>query len=325
MTGQRSASDSGSLYREIWRIERQIKNDKSPWHRVGEDGWPDKELVKFRARQHQGFAGQDVVRARHQRTEDGKLRAVLDLDFMSLTGARGVLPGHYSELVLQQLKAKSPALQDFLDLFNHRLLSLFYRSWARTQPAVAQERDELDPFTAIMRALTGVEDDSQLQYGAALMRGPKSGAVLCQILEDLTGIKVRYQALQGGWVGVDIAEQSAMPSKQKPMGQFAHLGEAVLGSKTWVADKGLVLNFAPKSHQQVASLLPGGQYSGAVADLNLAFAGRQTRVRCQMTTQARFLPGARANAKSRLGADSFLQAINQPDSIVTVGFTPRKG
>lgn len=325
MTGHRDPLDNGALYREIWRIERQIKNDKGPWHRVGEDGWPDKELVKFRARQHQGFAGQDVVRARHDRTSDGKTRAVLDVDFMSLTGARGVLPAHYSELVLQQLKAKSPALQDFLDLFNHRLLSLFYRSWARTQPAVAQEQSGQDPFSAIMQALTGVSDDSQLYYGAAMMRGPKSGSVLCQVLSDLTGVKVQHRPLQGGWAPIAPDEQSSLPTKANPMGRFACLGEAVLGSKTWVADKAMVLSFAPQSKQQAMDLLPDGRYSKTITQLSRSFAGSRVRVQCQMQTKAGYLPGTRLGVQGCLGADSFLQAVTQPDRTVTVGFTPRKG
>ncbi|MED5523419.1 MAG: type VI secretion system baseplate subunit TssG [Pseudomonadota bacterium] len=325
MTGHHDPLDNGALYREIWRIERQIKSDKDSWHRVGEDGWPEKELVKFRARQHQGFAGQDVVRARHDRTSDGKTRAVLDVDFMSLTGARGVLPGHYSELVLQQLKGKSPALQDFLDLFNHRLLSLFYRSWARTQPAVEQERHGQDPFSAIMQALTGVSDQSQLYYGAAMMRGPKSGSVLCQVLSDLTGSTVSHQPLQGGWEAIAPDEQSAMPSKAQPQGRFARLGEAVLGSKTWVADRGMVLAFAPSTKEQALNLLPDGRYSATITRLSQSFAGSRVKVQYQMTTKAGYLPGARLGSQGRLGADSFLKAVTQPDRTLTVGFTPRKG
>ena len=41
------------------------------------------------------------------------------------------MPRHYTELLLQRIREKDFSLRDFLDLFNHRLTSLFYRAWEK--------------------------------------------------------------------------------------------------------------------------------------------------------------------------------------------------
>lgn len=47
----------GSFFREVWRTERQLPGDKAGYHRVGHDGWPERELVRFRSSQHMASPG----------------------------------------------------------------------------------------------------------------------------------------------------------------------------------------------------------------------------------------------------------------------------
>ena len=48
----------------------------------------------------------------------------------------GSLPTPYVEEIRFQERENNFAMRDFLDLFNHRLISFFYRAWERSQPAV---------------------------------------------------------------------------------------------------------------------------------------------------------------------------------------------
>lgn len=60
---------------------------------------------------------------------------VLKQTFFGMFGPSGVLPAHYTELMLKlDHEAKNEehnALRSWLDLFNHRLTSLFYRAWEK--------------------------------------------------------------------------------------------------------------------------------------------------------------------------------------------------
>ncbi len=59
----------------------------------------------------------------------------MTVTFFGLTGTQGVLPLWYTEWMIARRVAKDDTYAAFLDLFNHRLISLFYRAWEKHKPA----------------------------------------------------------------------------------------------------------------------------------------------------------------------------------------------
>src|SRR5690606_40260468 len=55
----------------------------------------------------------------------------------------GVMPYHYTELILQRLKQKDESLLRFLDLFNHRIISLFYQAGTKYRLPIEYERKKI--------------------------------------------------------------------------------------------------------------------------------------------------------------------------------------
>ncbi|XOZ32438.1 type VI secretion system baseplate subunit TssG [Halomonadaceae bacterium KBTZ08] len=310
------------FFRTVWRIERQIRDERSSYHRVGHDGWPSQELVRFRTSQHMGFAGQDLVEAREEWLPRGVLSAELTVDSLGLTGARGALPAHYTEVVLSQLKSRSPALKDFLDLFNHRLLSLLYRSWEKTQPAVHQERKDQDVFTSILRSLTGSGPDWEIHYGAALARGPRSASTLKRLLEDVADMPVSVEPMQGGWESVVVSDQTRMPARGLAEGQYARLGEAMLGKSAWIADKGANIVFQPQDNEQLKSLLPGGRVSKTVGQLSTKLVGTGLKLHYRAVANLAEVDNVQLSRQGRLGTDSFIRALHSSPRWVTISFHP---
>ena len=73
-----------------------------------------------------------------------------------------MLPHHYTELLIQRIRERDDSLRDFLDLFHHRLISLFYRAWEKYRLPVAYERSRLhdserepEPITGGLYCLVG--------------------------------------------------------------------------------------------------------------------------------------------------------------------------
>ena len=65
----------------------------------------------------------------------------MELNFIGLQGPSGVLPDYYTQMIQQLDRNKENkergAFKAWLDLFNHRLASYFYRTWCKYRPAVA--------------------------------------------------------------------------------------------------------------------------------------------------------------------------------------------
>ena len=100
-------------------------------------------VVRFRApvaqlpgRRHQPAPRRSAGPA----ADRARLRAEMIVTFLGLTGPSGVLPRHYTELLIERVRDKDYSLRDFLDLFNHRLISLFYRAWEKYRLPIGYER-----------------------------------------------------------------------------------------------------------------------------------------------------------------------------------------
>src|SRR5262249_36542598 len=151
--------------------------------------------------------------------------------FLGLTGPSGVLPRHYTELLLRMEReangSEKRALRAWLDLFNHRLISLFYRAWEKYRFYVAYERGEHagrepDAFTQVLFSLAGlgvpklrgrlrvvtpegpgertvarIDDLALLHYSGYLAQRPRCATSLEALLGDYFGLAVRVEQFRG--------------------------------------------------------------------------------------------------------------------------------
>src|SRR5262249_36158429 len=92
---------------------------------VGEGAEPEKEAVRFTSKISMAFPATDVATI-HPPKHPGT-PAEMTVNFLGLAGCLGPLPPPYTELILDSVRRHDTALRDFLDIFNHRLVSLLYR------------------------------------------------------------------------------------------------------------------------------------------------------------------------------------------------------
>lgn len=154
---------------------------------VGCDAIPDQEIARFRSHISFVFPPSDLYEAKLAEEDDQPPQLVVT--FMGLAGALGALPQHYTELLLERARRKDTTLRDFLDLFNHRLVSLFYRAWEKYRFFIAYERAELEGRNK--RALGPKQDAWFVKHGRPQLDR------FSQCLLDLVGIgapELRYRA-----------------------------------------------------------------------------------------------------------------------------------
>ncbi len=128
---------------------------------IGTDAQPENEVVRFRNHLSLAFPPSQIVEFNKQ-IEIGPPQ--MTIAFLGLYGPKAVLPLQYTQMLLDTHRdVRGPerrALRDWLDLFNHRFISLFYQAWAKyrgyatfQQRAATQTEDQ---FTLAVRSLMGL-------------------------------------------------------------------------------------------------------------------------------------------------------------------------
>ena len=145
-------------------------------------------IVSFRSHVSNSFPASSIqdVQVIQRRDRRGRPCKTLEMtvNFMGTHGPNGVLPRHYNDLLIQlqrdNLRKEANALRDWFDLFNNRMIALFYLSWERTQLPVQRERSEItglrDPFENFVRSLGGLQTEG-LQRRIQVAASPSAGSV----------------------------------------------------------------------------------------------------------------------------------------------------
>lgn len=156
------------FFQAVRVFERALPNRKP----VGLDYAPSDEIVRFRPHLSLAFPTAEIIAL----DPPGPDRAMqlATVTFFGLYGLNGALPTNYTQMMMElvrDLPRSSPerrAMRDWLDLFNHRLISLFYRAWEKYRFHIPFERGEAkgsdpDTFTLGIRSLMGLGSHGLLE------------------------------------------------------------------------------------------------------------------------------------------------------------------
>ena len=80
----------------------------------------------------------------------------MTVNIMSLAGVLVPLPAWVSERDIERSTRGDGALADFLDLFNHRLLSLLYRAQKKYRPALDSRPPDRGRVANVLYSLIGL-------------------------------------------------------------------------------------------------------------------------------------------------------------------------
>lgn len=106
---------------------------------------PNTETIRFSANHALNFSSSEIHTIAKSAIDNKKNKWDLSVNFMGLTGAQGVLPYHYTEMILKRHKLKDESLSHFFNLFNHRIISLFYQASNKYKLPIEYERKKLNP------------------------------------------------------------------------------------------------------------------------------------------------------------------------------------
>lgn len=207
-------------------------------------------------------------------------RPTLTVTFFGISGGFGPLPPPLTTRVVERDRRRDHAARDFLDLFNHRLISMLLRQTRLFNPALqippALQTPAVDvpaklPLLSLLGVATrppgavearlGALATSLLGAAGLLNQRPVSSHALERLLGAHFGLPVRVLPLQGGWLPLADDQRTRL-------GRASHLGrDSVLGGRIWDQAAGICLEIGSLTLSMLLALLPNGRRHGELAGL----------------------------------------------------------
>jgi type VI secretion system protein ImpH len=320
------------LYREPYsfdffqavRLMQRLAVERVP---VGLAGPPPREVVRFRALPSLEFPA-SMVHTLQASTAEQPVPTMF-VTFLGLHGPSGVLPRHYTDMVLRMERERRGeerrALRDWFDLFNHRFISLFYRAWEKYRFWLAyergeQNRDEPDAFTRCLYSFAGmytggqrgrlrveavevggersrvlgrVEDQAIAHYAGLFANKHRTAAGLNRLLSDYFGLPARAEQFVGQWLALEEMAQTRLGD---PEGNALLGMNAIAGEKVYDVQGKFRLRLGPLTYKQFLDFLPdrspGPEHKAfwLLAHLTRLYVGAEFDVEVQLVLLAGQVP-----------------------------------
>lgn len=307
-----SREGTGFEFVQLVRLLQRLYADRAP---IGQWADPKTEVVRFHVPPSLAFPTSEVSDV--ELDEHDAAAAQVGVRFFGLTGPQGVLPHAYTEHAATRARARDTAFREFLDLFHHRALSLFYRSWERHRPMVAAEHGEEDRLHAHLLDLVGagtsaVQRSSTLPaatmayYAGLLAVQSRPAAALAQLVSGSFNVPVQIEQFVGEWRSLDDGGQVCIGGDDDD----AQLGRAVVGSAVYDAHAKVRLRLGPLTRDQFNAFLPGGRDHRRLCDVAAYFAADEVGVEAQLVLARADVPAASLDAGTgpRLGMGAWIRS-----------------
>jgi type VI secretion system protein ImpH len=294
---------------QAMHLLEQLLPDRAP---VGEFEDPGDEVVRLGSSTAVGFPASAIQSIE---SDDENVPARMTVNFMGLTGPQGVLPLDYSLYAAQRARLGDHVMKEFFGLFEHRMLSLFYRAWARSRATTGfgtktngdsdGRRQDRDWLTNHLLSLIGLStpglrgrmpmSDESLLYFAGLLSVPsRPAAALEQLISDYFDVPVEVQQFVGSWYPLDRSAQTALsddPGVPALLG-----GGASAGDEVWDEQGRVRVRIGPLSRHLYDRFLPGGAFHDTLRALTRFFANDQLDFEIQLVLARDDAPPCRLDA-----------------------------
>ncbi len=303
-----------SLFAALRALERF--NFERP--RLGESRKAADDAVRLGQTPHLSFAASDVATV--VANDEGRLS--LEQYGFGLFGPNGALPLHFTELAFERRRQNDDGtIVDFLNLFQHRLISLFFRAWADSDPAANFDRPDSDRFRTYMGALVGLAPDSargadglgdlaKLGRVGRLAPQVRSTDGLEAVIADYFGTPAEVRPFAGAWLDI-------------PQDLHCRLGEqrlglnTTLGASTWQCQHKFEIALGPLPRDEFSNFLPGAPGLAELHALVRLYTNDEWDWQLRLLLRDVEMPGlclgasggvAKAEGSSQLGWTSWLGA-----------------
>jgi type VI secretion system protein ImpH len=291
---------------DLFQVMRRLECAYREAPRLGE-GRPADEPVRFGQEPSVAFAPAAIASFSLEVN-----RPKLTTFSFGVFGPNGPLPLHLTQHACHRIcNHEDEVLKLFLDLFHHRLLTLFYRAFASAEPTIARDRPSSDRFILFVGSLFGmglpstrnrgrVSDLTKLYYGGLLARQTRDADGLEFLVGDVFRVTARVEQLVGEWVEIPAANRSQLGKVNCVVGR-----DALLGTHVYLCAGKFRLVLGPLARDRFESFLPGSPALETLVNLVRIYAGDELTWELKLLLdRPEWYPTALG--RSRLGWDTWI-------------------
>lgn len=206
---------------------------------------------------------------------------------------------------------RDQSLEDFVNIFNHRFLSYFYRAWAVCRKTADFDRPENSRFSMFLGALFGLGDptmrnrqaapDEEFIYFAGHHANRTRHAQgLAAITGDYFGTQAVIEENAGHWVPLPDGECSML-------GMTGRLSDGVvIGSMFWDRQLRFVIVLGPMRTETYERLFPEEDGLAALRSLVGFYTNRELYCSARLILHKDDFKRPELGAQGRLGLDTWL-------------------
>lgn len=206
----------------------------------------------------------------------------LEVSLFGLTGSQSPLPGYYIESTAWEYFQQNKKLGLFLDLFNHRLVTLLHRVWRKYRYYINFKNAGSDAFSQRMFALVGlgkstirdslqINKSKMLAYAGLLANASRSPQILIGLISHCFELDdVSIDSWQFRRVAID-------PKQQNRLGEQNALlnNNMILGSSIPDCSGKFLLRFDNLDLKRFLTFLPNGkEYKNLVTFVSFILRGQ---------------------------------------------------
>jgi len=314
---------SFSFFKAVELLESFSPDKKS----LGKTLSPAEEPVRFVVKPGFGFPASDISGLEKTGENDSSR---MEVTFMGLIGPSGILPHWYNQLVLDRLREKDVTLYDFLNLFHHRLITLFYLAWKKhhfNANYIAKARDRISGYLASMLGLgtdglterLGFPLESLTYFSGLLSRPIPSAVAIEATVGSFAQAPARVEQFVNRMLPLDPEDQTQLGRANARLGV-----DTACGGFFWESRTRFRVHLGPIGYDEYRRFMPDGDLLTPVFSLIRFMAGIEFEFEVRIYLKREEIPpcdlGAGPGQAPRLGLTSWVkspQVIADRDPYVT--------
>lgn len=321
----RVLSEGNGTEYDFFQLLRRIENLDLNLPRIGFAHHAHEESLRIAQSAALDFAPTEVEHLGN----DAQNRAQVRQRFFGLFGPNGPMPLHFTQWVRDRSRHDyDSTLEAFVNLFHHRMATLFYRSWASSRGTVQRDRPTEDRFGDKLASLTGSADSrvnftqrDQRRFFCGHFGGAHRNAEgLQQVVASTTGSKVAVKSFALRYLRLEeenhtrlarnVSTSTNDSSYRIPAGRGetrAQLGvNSVLGRSTPDRCSGLDVGVGPLERSDFLRLIPTGEEHSVLKNVIREYVGIGFDCRVVLSLQTKEIEPICLGKTGQLGIQSWV-------------------